>query len=90
MQDVLERAAAAVIFDQEFADLVDSAAGDLDRWIAHHDGSTDRETLADLIESARGAEPEAPESRGRQIILTSGTTGTPKEPAARRPRAWST
>ena len=69
--------AAAVIFDQEFADLVDSAAGDLDRWIAHHDGSTDRETLADLIESARGAGPRPPRARAADHPHV-GDHGTPK------------
>ena len=79
MSEVLDReGASAVIFDQEFSDLVEGAGGDVDRWIAHHDGSTDRDTLAGLIERARGAQPDPPDSPGRQIILTSGTTGTPK------------
>ena len=91
MAEVLEReGAAAVIFDEEFADLVDRAAPDVDRWIAHHEGKSDRETVADLVEEASGRTPEPPDQPGRQVILTSGTTGTPKGASRAAPKGLVT
>jgi len=79
--DVLEREApVAVIYDQEFSGLVsDGAAGRL-RFIAWSEPEADLSdpVLDDLISSTDASEVSPPLSQGRTVILTSGTTGTPK------------
>ncbi len=71
--------AAALIYDEEFSELVAEAGRDRLRFVAWHQGeAADAPTLGALIEDGEGA-PVAPPSRtGRVTILTSGTTGTPK------------
>jgi fatty-acyl-CoA synthase len=81
LRDVVEREhAAAIVYDEEFASIVDSARGDRKRFVAWCDGEagSDEQLLEDLI--ARGDPAGVPpaEQPGRVIILTSGTTGTPK------------
>ena len=69
----------AVIYDEEFADLIADAGRDRKRFIAWHD--TDAladQTLDKLIEAGSPADPAPPDEPGRTVILTSGTTGTPK------------
>jgi acyl-CoA synthetase (AMP-forming)/AMP-acid ligase II len=75
VQDVLARERTrALINDAEFSAL--AAGGDVVR--------VDGEQAVDaLIAAAASAEPDPPASPGRTILLTSGTTGTPK--GARRP-----
>jgi acyl-CoA synthetase (AMP-forming)/AMP-acid ligase II len=71
-----------VIYDQEFADSVDTAlAGNTDcvRILAWVDTSAgDQPTLEGLIAGHAGRHPEKPPGKGKLILLTSGTTGTPK------------
>jgi fatty-acyl-CoA synthase len=86
--DVLQREApVAVIYDEEFTGLVEPGAASLKRFIAWRDeDSTPREPLIeDLI--ARGSEQdlEPPAEPGRVVILTSGTTGTPKGATRKQP-----
>src|SRR3954452_17974454 len=78
--DVMERAApAAMIYDQEFTDLLSEVPGSLRRFVAWEDEEgTDETTVEQLISDSHGEELEPPEEQGRYIILTSGTTGTPK------------
>ena len=92
LADVLEREQpAALIYDQEFAELLSGGAGSLRRFIAWEEKEgTDEETLEQLISSAHGEDLDPPSEHGRYIILTSGTTGTPKGRPAQRaggPRA---
>jgi fatty-acyl-CoA synthase len=71
---------AALIYDEEFAELLDDAneAG-LSSFVAWcEQGSTGDRTIDDLIESSDDADLEPPEESARFVILTSGTTGTPK------------
>ncbi len=85
--DVIEREApVAVIYDEEFSSLVsDGAAGKL-RFVAWSDadgeGRRSAGTSDPLLEAliARGDDSDLtpPLERGRVVILTSGTTGTPK------------
>ena len=69
---------AALIYDDEFAELLEDV-GDLRRFVSYREeGNTGDTTTDELIESASGDDLEPPENSGRFIILTSGTTGTPK------------
>ena len=65
------------IHDEEFESTFDDSGFEGARIVAWHDREAERPTLADLI--ADGS-PDAPPpgSPGRVILLTSGTTGTPK------------
>src|SRR4051812_12131023 len=71
----------AVIYDHEFADVLKDASRRRKRFIAWHepgDGKVKDPLLDDLIEQGDTADVAAPGRQGRAIILTSGTTGTPK------------
>ncbi|MCL2542311.1 MAG: AMP-binding protein [Nocardioidaceae bacterium] len=78
LADVLEREdPRVVIHDEEFSELLGEA--DLrDRVIAWSDGEPGPDSLEGLIRSAGDDELDPPSDHGRTIILTSGTTGTPK------------
>ncbi len=67
----------AVIADQEFDDVVDAVDGA--RFVSWVDGAAPASpTLDALIEEGLGRHPGRPERASRAVILTSGTTGTPK------------
>jgi acyl-CoA synthetase (AMP-forming)/AMP-acid ligase II len=71
----------ALIYDGEFAELLTDAAQQIRRFVAWpEDGETigDDPVLDDLIEAGDDGDREAPGESSRFIILTSGTTGTPK------------
>ncbi|MFN8131323.1 MAG: AMP-binding protein [Solirubrobacteraceae bacterium] len=81
--DVVEREAPkAVVYDEEFDGLVRDAARSRQRFVAWRDPgeATDPAvpTLDDLIAAGDPSAPPAPAEPGRMVILTSGTTGTPK------------
>jgi fatty-acyl-CoA synthase len=83
---------AALIYDEEFAELISEAAADRLRIVAWNEGGAreadaDR-TLGDLIESGDLSGVSPPGRTGRITILTSGTTGTPKG-ASRGDIAWT-
>ncbi|HET6166723.1 MAG TPA: AMP-binding protein [Marmoricola sp.] len=68
-----------IIHDEEFDDLVDRAEVSVPRILAWSDANTNgRETVEDLIGTGSRARRTAPEREGKMVILTSGTTGTPK------------
>jgi fatty-acyl-CoA synthase len=84
MAEVLEReGATAVIYDPEFAELVEGSVGKLDLLRTRDGGDGGRPTCEALMAAAPRTVPVAPERVSAQIILTSGTTGTPK--GAKRP-----
>jgi fatty-acyl-CoA synthase len=66
-----------VVHDEEFTDLLSGAEVE-DRVIAWTDGEAGPATLEGLIRSGSTAELSPPKRASRTIILTSGTTGTPK------------
>ena len=71
----------AIIYDHEFAEVLKDASARRKRYVAWHepdDGKVADPRLEDLIERGDTAPLNAPEEKGRAIILTSGTTGTPK------------
>ncbi|HLM25739.1 MAG TPA: AMP-binding protein [Thermoleophilaceae bacterium] len=69
----------AIIYDEEFAELIEDAGRRRKRFVAWSDTDDPADpTLEDLIAEGDPEEPVPPEREGRAIILTSGTTGTPK------------
>src|SRR5919202_1405115 len=89
--DVAEREEPkAIIFDHEFADLVKDAGKGRKRYVAWHDpddGTPKDPRLEDLIERGSTADLAPPSDRGKAIILTSGTTGTPKGASRSQPKS---
>lgn len=84
LADVMEREGARVIlYDEEFAGVVADARARVDGLVEIL-GWTDGQPPADLlsidglIAAHRGQAPPRPAARGRVVLLTSGTTGTPK------------
>ncbi len=70
---------AAIVYDDEFTELIDKSGTDLKRVIAWHDGEPrDIALVEDLIEQGSTDKHPVPEHTSRPVILTSGTTGTPK------------
>ncbi|MDQ3616721.1 MAG: AMP-binding protein [Actinomycetota bacterium] len=70
---------AAIIYDEEFTELVDESGIEGTRVLAWQDStSTDLATTEDLIEAGGEEDLDPPEHKSRSVILTSGTTGTPK------------
>ena len=87
LAEVLEReGATAVVYDGEFADIVEACAGDRALVVAAHDGLTPQATLDQLAEKHDTAELTPPAKAGRVVILTSGTTGPPKGAARGTPK----
>ena len=85
MAEVLEREgegkSVAVIYDEEFTEVVDRAVSgrpDTARIVAWTDGPVNYPTLERLIAEHGDREPQRASAKGRVILLTSGTTGTPK------------
>jgi acyl-CoA synthetase (AMP-forming)/AMP-acid ligase II len=79
---------AAIIYDEEFSDLVKDGSKGRKRFIAWFDGPKKPkgvEIIEDLIEEGDPSDLDAPEEKGRVVILTSGTTGTPKGAARKQP-----
>jgi fatty-acyl-CoA synthase len=79
--EVCEREGAKfIIHDEEFDDLVDRANVSVPRLLAWTDGDsgTLSETIEELIARGSRERRNPPERQGRMVILTSGTTGTPK------------
>jgi acyl-CoA synthetase (AMP-forming)/AMP-acid ligase II/uncharacterized membrane protein len=69
----------AIIYDEEFAGLLEDAGKRRKRFVAWHDeDKTDDPNLDELIEAGDDEAVVPPDREGRAIILTSGTTGTPK------------
>jgi acyl-CoA synthetase (AMP-forming)/AMP-acid ligase II len=70
---------AALIYDEEFAELLEEASRGLQAFVGwREDGSSGDTTIDELIDGAGDADLEPPEESARFVILTSGTTGTPK------------
>src|SRR4051794_12014753 len=77
----------AVIYDLEFAEVLKDAGARRKRYVAWHDEKTKDRRLEDLIERGDPAPVSAPDEQGRAIILTSGTTGTPKGASRSMPKS---
>jgi acyl-CoA synthetase (AMP-forming)/AMP-acid ligase II/carbon monoxide dehydrogenase subunit G len=69
----------ALIFDEEFYGLLEEAGHRRKRFIAWHDSPTcDDPTLDELMADGDPSDVVPPDREGRAVILTSGTTGSPK------------
>ena len=82
MAEVLERENVdVVIYDEEFAPTVDRALADrprTNRILAWTDTDRHGQTVEGFIAEYRGLTPKRSSEKSRVILLTSGTTGTPK------------
>ena len=82
MAEVVDREGVdAVIYDEEFTDTVERALSDRPsaaRIVAWTDTHAHDVTVAKLVEQHRGQEPCRATEKSKVILLTSGTTGTPK------------
>jgi fatty-acyl-CoA synthase len=71
---------SAIVYDDEFTELVDALDGDMPRilaWVG--EGTTPAHpTLDELITSTDDRPVPTPPEPGGMVLLTSGTTGTPK------------
>jgi acyl-CoA synthetase (AMP-forming)/AMP-acid ligase II len=80
---------AALIYDAEFENLVNEGAEDRKRFIAWHDGDEPASgpLLEELIARGDPSDLTPPAEKGRVVILTSGTTGSPKGAQRRQPES---
>jgi fatty-acyl-CoA synthase len=87
--EVLERARPkAMVYDEEFENLVAGASAGARRFIAWSDGApppAGAELLETLIERGDPDDVVVPATKGKIVILTSGTTGTPKGADRKQP-----
>ncbi len=89
---VLDREqAAAVVYDEDFSTLVAEGAAGRKRFIAwcENEGRAaaagEDPRLEDMIARGQDSDLQPPAERGNVVILTSGTTGTPKGAARKQP-----
>ena len=80
----------ALVYDEEFTELLEEAGKRRKRFIGWYDpeATEDKRTdpvVEELIQEGDPDEPVPPEETGRAVILTSGTTGTPKGAARKQP-----
>jgi acyl-CoA synthetase (AMP-forming)/AMP-acid ligase II len=68
----------ALVYDEEFGELLEGVDGGVKRIVAWHEGSVAEPTIDSLIASAPDSDLKPPPDKPRFVILTSGTTGTPK------------
>jgi fatty-acyl-CoA synthase len=69
----------ALVYDEEFSGLLDGVEDDIHRVVAWTDGDGGGEaTLEQLIAAGEDGDLKPPPEKPRFVILTSGTTGTPK------------
>ena len=85
LTDVVKREKPiALIYDEEFGELLEEAGKRRKRFVAWHDARGDNgsgpedPTIGTLMDAGHDERPVPPESPGRVVILTSGTTGAPK------------
>jgi fatty-acyl-CoA synthase len=78
----------ALVYDQEFAELMHDASRRRKRFIGWvEDGDAADPAVEELIGDGDPAAPGPPSSAGRVVILTSGTTGTPKGASRGQPQS---
>jgi fatty-acyl-CoA synthase len=80
----------ALVYDEEFTELLEEAGKRRKRFIGWHDpeaaeGKRTDPVLEDLIQEGDPEQPVPPDETGRVVILTSGTTGTPKGASRKQP-----
>ena len=80
----------ALVYDEEFTELLEEAGKRRKRFIGWFDpeateGKRKDPTLEELIQDGDPDAPVPPTETGRVVILTSGTTGTPKGASRKQP-----
>jgi acyl-CoA synthetase (AMP-forming)/AMP-acid ligase II len=68
----------ALVYDEEFTDLLSAVDPGVQRIVGWCDGEVAEPTLEGLIEGGDEADHKPPPEKPKFVILTSGTTGTPK------------
>jgi fatty-acyl-CoA synthase len=68
----------ALVYDEEFAGLLDGVDEGIARIVAWSDGEAEGPSLDSLIVANDDSDHKPPPDKPRFVILTSGTTGTPK------------
>jgi fatty-acyl-CoA synthase len=68
----------ALVYDEEFDDLLAEVDDSVTRIVAWCDGEVTGPTLDSLIEAGDESDHKPPAEKPKFVILTSGTTGTPK------------
>jgi acyl-CoA synthetase (AMP-forming)/AMP-acid ligase II len=68
----------ALVYDEEFGDLLAGVDGSVQRIVAWCDGEVEGTTLESLIAGGDESDHKPPPDKPKFVILTSGTTGTPK------------
>ena len=89
LTDVVKREKpVAIIYDEEFEELLAEAGKRRKRFVAWHDSdATSDPTLDSLLDDGDFSDPVPPENEARAVILTSGTTGTPKGASRSQPQS---
>jgi acyl-CoA synthetase (AMP-forming)/AMP-acid ligase II len=79
----------AIVYDEEFGEVLADAGHRRKRYIswAEPEAETKDPKLEELIERGDPAAVVPPEEQGKAIILTSGTTGTPKGASRSQPKS---
>jgi fatty-acyl-CoA synthase len=80
---------AVIVYDEEFEDIVGEAAVGRLRLVAWHEpgGQRKHRTLDDIMRDGDRSSLSPPPRKGKAILLTSGTTGTPKGASRSQPRS---
>jgi acyl-CoA synthetase (AMP-forming)/AMP-acid ligase II len=68
----------ALVYDEEFTELLGGVDGSVQRVVGWTDGEAEEPTLDSLIAANEDSNLKPPPDKPRFVILTSGTTGTPK------------
>jgi acyl-CoA synthetase (AMP-forming)/AMP-acid ligase II len=90
LADVAEREQpVAIVFDEEFTGILEAASAGRKRYVAWHEPEGERadETLDELIAGGDTSDLAPPPDQGKAVILTSGTTGTPKGASRKQPQS---
>jgi fatty-acyl-CoA synthase len=90
LADVMRREEPrAIVYDEEFEDLLAEAGEGRVRIVAWQEPGTERAdaTLDEIVLTGDRSDLEPPPTRGKAILLTSGTTGTPKGASRSQPRS---
>ncbi len=88
-REVCEREGVSLlVHDSEFAEVASAVVAPRGRYVAWESGTAgDPASLESLIATANPAPPPAPGVPGTAVVLTSGTTGTPKGANRAQPRS---